>query len=224
MNKKRAALKELENSPALLALIFKEKNCFGVLFATKSQSSAPQLLTINVPASASGIGGGREENTARNGIGCVFAGIGNAGELYQLFEYFKHGFMDEHSVLGLHKRITMSAISQLVGLMNDEFRSADYDIGYSVEVIIVDFLDGKMFRIKYDGDFHYAAPSCIVGGYKARRAGKESVRKYALAQFRKTYRKNLPSLRQARKLAKSVLAADPNPGRYKEKIVDLDIP
>ncbi len=219
-SKRDIAEKELLHCGTSLAMCFQESESVGILLATKNKNEANRWLMYQRPRIADGIGISKNKFNEQGGVGCIFAGIGNYGELRQLFEHFKGSISEELQYIGPTDGMTESALVRLTDMMSDEFRSADYERPYVVEVIVTSMLENnfRMFRIKYDGDFHPAVPYCVIGGYTKRR--ERSIRNNALELCRMAYakhqkRQHLPSFKEVRALAKKILCME-TVGEYKD--------
>ncbi len=217
-NKDKIVIEELADVAPLIILVAQKKQGPVVLFATKSSDNKQKWVPITVGVEddwSSTIGGTSSRHRVSAGL---MVGLGNYAEFQTLISVFRTLLSDELNTYGEYENVHATVLKSFACYMNENFRSAKTSIPYRVELGIVSLLGAgtiEIFRVKADGDFHRATPFCILGGYRKMENGK-SVRSKALELAQATYREKLPTLSEARKLIKQILALDPSHGVCEE--------
>ena len=158
-DKERLAIAEITDDFPAIALIFKNKKGGGMLLTTKTQSYIAKFFPISVTINDELAN--EEECSENESYGLIVGGVGNYAEFQivrsELNEIVRNQIYND----GLHTNSTEEIIIRFAKFMNDEYRSDSSISPYRVELIVIGLLEEiKMFRVKYDGDYHPAEPYC----------------------------------------------------------------
>ncbi|GEM_PF-7042397 len=224
---KEQILKEaLKKKTPVLALCFqnekKGEEGPAILFATRSRGPKEFFFPISVKVSENVLSFEEPSTDEQESLGFVMAGIGNRGALRALVQDFETFLNDEVNTYGPHKNLKQSLLRNFTTHLVEEFRSADYDVPYCVELLLVYCLGGsslEMFRIKTDGDYRAVTPYCILGGYQ--KFKNTTTRERALRLLRNLYRKGLPNRKSTERAARKILSWTKDAGEYTSHILSF---
>ncbi len=215
--KQKVALRTLAECAPLLALFYADKKVQGLLIAQKNKHTGGNLAPIMIDKDDDDIE--TESFKTEKTIGALLGGVGHYGEFQRLKCLIEEDIVSEEvDLFGTYPGITERVTEEISEVLGDEFRSKDMEVPYRVELVFIGLMEEglQMYRVKYDGDFHPAVPFCILGGYETVNGG-ESLRHRALALLDQAYEgKKMPTLRQAKKLAQTIMRMSSFFGTYKD--------
>lgn len=198
-SKSLLARKEIEDDSPLVALRFTEKNRGGIVFITKSQNGNVKWKILN------------EENEEP----IIIAGVGRYLDLVKFWGWLRgliEDFINTYGPRDLNSPYLIKKITEYFDLIyTNESRAL------GIEILFFTSLLGelKMFRIKYDGDYHETNLYAIVGGRKKidSKNPRTSIRRSVLRELGKAYLSKIPNFRNAQSLGRKMLSKDLKNGK-----------